>query len=204
MRLSVTLRRVFLPAVGLLLAATSYADSKAADPHAHHRATAKSSATQRSTAQYEIPALQMVAQDGSTVSVDDWFATDRPVIVNFIFTTCTAICPMMTSIFQQVQMRLGDDAGKILMVSVSIDPEEDTPEVLGEYAERFRAGPQWTFLTGSLVDSIALQRAFNAYRGDKMNHAPVTLIRAGNESEWIRFDGFSNAKELAAQARELM
>jgi protein SCO1/2 len=189
----------------VLLAGPSRAESGDADPHAHHKAMAKSSTTAlRSTARYEIPDLAMIDQHGETVSTADLFDSDQPVMVNFIFTTCTAICPMMTSIFQQVQTRLGDDAERILMVSVSIDPEEDTPEVLGNYAERFKAGPQWTFLTGSLEDSIAVQRAFDAYRGDKMNHAPLTLIRAGDEMEWIRFDGFSNAEELAAQARELL
>ena len=205
MKLSTVRRWALLPLVGMLLAGPSLAESGESDPHAHHRAMAKSSSTAlRSTALYEIPDLAMIDQHGETISTAELFATDRPVMVNFIFTTCTAICPMMTSIFQQVQTRLGDDSEEILMVSVSIDPEQDSPEALAEYAEAFRAGPQWSFLTGSLEDSIALQQAFQAYRGDKMNHAPVTLIRAGSESEWIRFDGFSNAKELAAQARELM
>ena len=83
-------------------------DAGEADPHAHHKAMAKSSTTAlRSTARYEIPDLAMIDQHGETVSTADLFDTDRPVMVNFIFTTCTAICPMMTSIFQQVQTRLG-------------------------------------------------------------------------------------------------
>ena len=191
----------------IVLAAAMPAVSSATsgdDPHAHHRAAMKQATYQVSDARYDIPAVQLLDASGAVVPLEDLLASDQPIALNFIFTTCTAICPMMTSIFQQVQTRLGDDAERILMVSVSIDPEEDTPEVLGNYAERFKAGPQWTFLTGSLEDSIAVQRAFDAYRGDKMNHAPLTLIRAGDEMEWIRFDGFSNAEELAAQARELL
>jgi protein SCO1/2 len=193
-----------LPLIGLLLASTSMAGTNSADPHAHHRAMAKSSGTQRSVARYEIPPLQMVAQDGTTVSVDELLATERPVMVNFIFTTCTAICPMMTSIFQQVQTRLGEEAEKVMMVSVSIDPEHDSPEALAEYAEQFRAGPQWHFLTGSLEDSIELQKAFQAYRGDKMNHAPLTLIRGSADSEWVRLDGFASAAELEQECRSLL
>ena len=68
------------------------------------------------------------------------------------------------------------------MVSISIDPEYDTPEALNAYARRFDAGPQWEFLTGSLDDSIAVQKAFDADRGDKMNHAPLTLFRATPDS----------------------
>ena len=196
---------VLLTWAAALLVSSGMARSDSTDPHAHHRAMAKSPpATMRSTAQYEIPDLAMVDQHGETVSTADLFATDRPVMVNFIFTTCTAICPMMTSIFQQVQTGLGDDAGEILMVSVSIDPEQDSPEALAEYAEEFRAGPQWRFLTGSLENSIALQQAFQAYRGDKMKHAPLTLMRADAGSEWVRFDGFATADELEEAARSFL
>ena len=187
---------VLLAWAAALLVSSGMARSDSTDPHAHHRAMAKSPpSAMRSTAQYEIPDLAMVDQHGETVSTADLFATDRPVMVNFIFTTCTAICPMMTSIFQQVQTGLGDDAEEILMVSVSIDPE---------YAEEFRAGQQWRFLTGSLEDSIALQQAFQAYRGDKMKHAPLTLMRADAGSEWVRFDGFATAAELEQACRSFL
>jgi len=146
----------------------------------------------------------MVDQRGAEISLPELFSADKPVMVNFIFTTCTAICPMMTSIFKQVEKELGEDSADVLMVSVSIDPEEDTPEALAEYAERFRAGPQWSFLTGSLKDSIALQKAFEAYRGDKMNHAPLTLLRANAGSEWVRLDGFATATELESEARQML
>lgn len=175
------------------------------DPHAHHRAMInKASSTKRSAAKYQIPDLTMVDQAGREVPLRKLLDTDRPVMVNFIFTTCTAICPMMTSIFQQVQTRLGKDAKKVLMVSVSIDPEQDTPEALAKYATQFDAGPQWKFLTGSLEDSIAVQKAFSAYRGDKNNHAPLTLLRAKKGDEWIRLDGFASASELERECRSML
>jgi protein SCO1/2 len=174
------------------------------DPHAHHRGMMGPSSAERSTAKYVIPDLTMIDQRGERLSVAELLATDRPVMVNFIFTTCTAICPMMTSIFQQVQRRLGEDAGKIMMVSVSIDPEHDSPEALAEYAARFRAGPQWYFLTGTLEDSIAVQKAFEAYRGDKMNHAPLTLLRGDASSDWVRLDGFASADELERECRAML
>jgi len=187
------------------LASAVRAESEPAnDPHAHHRMMASSSTIERSTASYEIPDLTMLDQRGERVALMELFETDRPVMVNFIFTTCTAICPMMTSIFQQVQKRLGDDAEKILMVSVSIDPEHDSPEALAEYAARFRAGPQWYFLTGTLEDSIAVQKAFEAYRGDKMNHAPLTLLRNHEDGAWIRLDGFASADELERECRAML
>ena len=87
------------------------------------------------------------------------------------------------------------------MVSISIDPEQDTPEALARYAKRFDAGPQWVFLTGSLEDSIRVQKAFDAYRGDKMNHVPLTLLRTGPDTDWVRYDGFASGADLVTELR---
>ena len=183
------------------LAGGAYAGES--DPHAQHRGM-KPSGTTRALAAYSIPNITMSDQHGATVNLPTLLETDQPVIVNFVFTTCTAICPMMSSIFYQVQRELGDDAERIRMISVSIDPEEDTVEALAEYAGRFRAGPQWSFLTGTLEDSIAVQKAFSAYRGDKMNHAPLTLVRKSAGSEWVRLDGFASANEIVDECRSAL
>ena len=123
----------------------------------------------------------------------------RPVLLDFIYTTCTTICPVMSQTFAEVQKRLGSEASKVKMMSVSIDPEEDTPARLTEYAKRYRAGGQWSFYTGTVEASIAVQRAFNVYRGDKMNHAPVTLYRAAPGQPWIRMDGFVTPGAVLAE-----
>ena len=87
------------------------------------------------------------------------------------------------------------------MISISIDPEEDTPARLSEYAKRFNAGSQWRFYTGSVEASIAAQRAFDVYRGDKMSHSPVTLYRAAPGQPWLRLDGFATPDSLIAEVR---
>jgi protein SCO1/2 len=158
----------------------------------------------RKLVNYTLPPVTIVDQRGNRMSLPELLDTDQPIMVNFIFTTCTAICPMMSSIFQQVQMKLGADAARVRMISVSIDPEQDTPEALQEYAQRFRAGPEWYFITGTLEDSIAIQQAFDAYRGDKMNHAPLTLMREARGDEWVRYDGFATAEQLAEDCRRLL
>ena len=86
-------------------------------------------ATRRSTADYKVPPVKLVRDDGKTVSLADELNDERPVIMNFIFTTCTAICPVMSRVFSQLQSKLGDDRDKVHMVSISIDPEQDTPGV---------------------------------------------------------------------------
>ena len=131
-------------------------------------------------AAYTIPDVKLVDADGAAVPLRSELADqDRPVILNFIFTSCTAICPVMSATFSQVQAALGPEREAVRMVSISIDPEQDTPAALKAYAGKFGARPQWQMLTGSLDDSIAVQRAFDVYRGDKMNHQPATFLRAG-------------------------
>jgi protein SCO1 len=85
------------------------------------------------------------------------------------------------------------------IVSISIDPEYDTPARLHAYAARFGAGPAWRHYGGTLAASLAAQRAFGAYRGDKMDHAPVTLVRRAPGAPWTRFDGYATADQLLAE-----
>jgi protein SCO1/2 len=81
-------------------------------------------------------------------------------------------------------------------MSISIDPEEDTPARLREYAQKFHAGPEWQHYTGTVEASLAAQRAFNAWRGDKMSHTPLTLVRAAPGQPWLRIEGFVTPTEL--------
>lgn len=89
------------------------------------------------------------------------------------------------------------------MVSISIDPEYDTPARLRTYARKFHAGPQWSYYTGTMEASIAMQKAFDVYRGDKMNHSPVTFLRVGAGSPWLRLDGFATPDLLLSEYRRL-
>ena len=175
-----------------------------ADPHAHHRAMAKRmKRATRTTEAHAVPAVAMVRDDGQAVSLKDELDDGKPVVLNFVFTTCSSICPVMSQIFLQLQSRLGDDRDKVHMVSISIDPEQDTPARLAAYAKKFQAGPQWRHYTGTSEASVAVQKAFAVYRGDKMNHTPVTFLRASPGSPWVRLDGFVSADELALQVRDL-
>ena len=90
------------------------------------------------------------------------------------------------------------------MISISIDPEEDTPKRLAEYAKRFDAGQQWRFYTGSTQASVTVQKAFQAYFGDKMHHRPVTFMRAAPGQPWLRLDGFASPDDLLNEYRRLV
>ncbi|HEY0721278.1 MAG TPA: SCO family protein [Gammaproteobacteria bacterium] len=174
------------------------------DQHANHRQALNQTGYTRSLDHYTLPALELTTMNGDTLSLAQMLDTDQPVALNFIFTSCTTICPIMSATFAQAQKRLGDEASQIRWISVSIDPEYDTPERLRDYAQRFEAGKQWSFLTGSTENIIALQKAFDVYRGDKMNHIPVTLLRAGRNAPWVRLHGLTSGAELVQEYRQLM
>lgn len=121
----------------------------AADPHAQHRRMMMLEGTTRSTADYTPPAVSLLRQDGTRISLPDELNDGRAVVLNFIFTTCTTICPVTSKVFSQLQSKLGSYRNKVHLVSISIDPEHDTPKVLADYARRLGADPaRWKFLTG--------------------------------------------------------
>jgi protein SCO1/2 len=163
-----------------------------------------SQAPTRSTVQYTVPRVTLVRDDGRSVSLPQEMDDGRPVVLNFIFTSCGSICPLMSQIFGEFQRRLGADAAHVHLMSISTDPEEDTPARLTEYAQQFGAGPTWQHYTGTLAASLAAQRAFDVYRGDKMSHTPVTLLRAAPGKPWRRIDGFMTPDELLHEYRLLL
>lgn len=163
--------------------------------HHHHDMAASGGSYKRSIGYYRMPDVKLTDSNGKQVSLRSTLDADSPVMLNFIFTTCTAICPVMSSTFSSVQEKLGPEH-KVRMISVSIDPEHDSPARLSAYAKKFGAGAQWSMLTGSVESSIAVQRAFDAYLGDKMNHRPITFIRKGPGGPWLRIDGLASADDL--------
>lgn len=150
----------------------------------------------RSLSNYVVPALKLVRDDGKQVVLADELNDGRTVVLNFIYTTCTGICPLASHVFSELQHSLGAERERVHLVSISIDPEEDTPSRLRAYARKFDAGPGWQHYTGSVTASKAAQRAFDVYRGDKMAHTPVTFVRTAPGTPWVRLDGFATADML--------
>jgi protein SCO1/2 len=179
-------------------------DTQDGDPHAHHRAMMNQTGYTRSVHSYDIPPLALVDMHNNTVVLSEIVGTKEPVMLNFIFTTCTTICPVLSATFSRVQRELGDEANSVRMISITIDPEQDTPEQLKKYATRFNAKPGWQFLTGEFSNIVATQKAFDAYRGDKMNHEPLTFLRRSPNGPWVRLEGFASAAEVVAEYHQLL
>ncbi|HEY7643276.1 MAG TPA: SCO family protein [Steroidobacteraceae bacterium] len=174
-----------------------------ASANAEPQAQASQAAT-RSTVRYDVPAVMLVRDDGKRVSLPQEIDDGRPVVLNFVFTSCGSICPLMSQVFGEFQRKLGTQAGQVHLMSISTDPEQDTPARLTQYARQFGAGPQWQHYTGTLKASVTAQRAFDVYRGDKMSHGPVTLLRAAPGQPWRRIDGFVTPDELLHEYQQLL
>ena len=203
--------KVRIELLRLLFAAGSLAASALAMPTASLAHDTKENATvwsagndyRRSVRSYSIPDVVLMDADARPVRLRELLATSDPVMLNFIFTTCNTACPIMVRVFADLPDRLGAAAKNLRLVSISIDPDNDTPAQLKSYAKNFGAGVRWQFLTGRSQDVKAVQRAFDSYRGDKMNHEPLTLMRQAQARTWIRIDGFASPDELVREYRDV-
>jgi cytochrome oxidase Cu insertion factor (SCO1/SenC/PrrC family) len=128
---------------------------------------------------FEAPGFELVNQDGQKVSKSD--LAGKPFVAAFMFSNCTTACPMMAGKMKGLQDRIEDK--DVRMVSFTVDPERDTPEVLKGYLKRFNADTaRWFFLTGSKEQMVAVERGFGVRlprpapdaRTNEANPAPTT------------------------------
>ena len=152
---------------------------------------------QRTAEAYKLPDITLLSQDRVKIQFKDVAASGRPVALALNYTTCTTVYPLIAAGFANLQRKLGPDAQKVWLISISIDPEYDTPELMKEYLQRYGAKPGWDFLTGSKKDVVSVMRAFDAYVADKMDkHTPLTFLWLPGENRWIRIHGLMSTKDL--------
>lgn len=173
--------------------------------HEHHAAMLNQKGFLRAEAQYPVPDVMLTNQDGEHVSLRQLLAGSKPVMLNYIFTSCTTICPVLSASFAHTQRKLGDEADQVRLVSISIDPESTTPR-LGSRITRGTSVRQraWAFDWEPRGHRYTVQKAFDAFRGDKMNHIPLTFLHVADDSPWIRLEGFPSADELVGEYRRQM
>ena len=141
--------------------------------------------------------VELVNQDGKTVRFYTDVLKGKTVVVNAFFTTCTSVCPPMNRNMEKIQEALGDRVGKdVFFVSITVDPETDTPVRLKEYSKKFHAGPGWMFLTGKKENLDWALYKLGQYVEAKDDHTTVFII--GNEPTglWKKAFGMANIAEL--------
>jgi protein SCO1/2 len=153
------------------------------------------------------PNVELQTHRGETVRFFDDLVKDKVVAINFIYTSCPDACPMETARLLEVQRILGDRMGKdVHFYSISIDPEHDTPVVLGAYVDKWALGPGWTFLTGKKEDIKALQKKLGVYNGEfeqivanKSAHKLTLVIGNQATGRWMKRSPYENPYVLANQ-----
>jgi len=147
-----------------------------------------------------IPDATVLDQNGRKLRFYTDLVKGKTIAVNFIFTTCTTICPPMTANFAKVQKTMMAHGQKdFYLISVSVDPENDTPAKLKAYAEMFQAKPGWTFVTGTRAELQSIWQAFSVYSGGaKQDHAPTVVIGNDARHSWTYASGLTSANKLVA------
>lgn len=150
-----------------------------------------------------IPDVQGYDQNGKPVRFYTDLVKGKTVAINFIFTTCTAICPPLTATFRRVQQNLAERASQASLISVSVDPTVDTPERLRDFAAKYKAEPGWTFVTGEPGEIDKLLKALGFAVADKNEHSPMILIGNDAAGYWTRAYGLSSPTSLAKTLSEV-
>jgi protein SCO1/2 len=130
--------------------------------------------------------VEVRTHDGHALRFYDDIMKGKILLINFFYTECDMICPLMTENLARVQDLLGDRVGQdILMVSISLQPEHDTPEVLAAYARSYSVGPGWLFLTGRKNDIELLRHRLGFVDSDPAEdndlEQHIGTVRIANE-----------------------
>jgi len=175
------------------------------DPHAKHRAMMKQkSEPALESADVDLRDRPLLTQDGEEVLFVSDVIGDNIVVMDFVYTTCTTICPVLSAIFTQVQGKLGEQVGDdVVLVSMSVDPIRDTPQRLKAYSAKHRAGDSWLWLTGAkpVVDEVLV--GVGAYTTNFEDHPTMVLIGDGRTGEWKRLFGFPNPDRIVSVVNEM-
>lgn len=175
-----------------------------ADPHAHHKAMLNKPAAPAKSADVDLRDRELVDQDGRQVKFVSDVIDDRIVVMDFVYTSCTTVCPVLSAVFSQVQQRLGDELGQdVALVSMSVDPTRDTPQRLKAYAAKHKAQPGWIWLTGPKTTMDEVLDGLGAYSPNFEDHPSMVLVGDGRTGEWSRFFGFPSPDRLMEQVNAL-
>jgi protein SCO1/2 len=185
----------------LLGAGTAAADDK----HKHTQRTKPATVTKALSAEVKLLDLELIDQNGQPARFKSDVIGERIVVMNFIYTGCTTVCPVTSAIFGQVQQRLGQRLGKdVVLVSVSADPVRDRPPRLRAYAKKHEARQGWIWLTGHKAAVDDVLEGLGAYTPNFEDHPAMVLVGDGRTGEWARFFGFVGPDRIMAKVDQLL
>lgn len=147
----------------------------------------------------------LVDQDGKQVRFYTDVLKGKVVLIHFIFTSCTDACPAMVQKMLGAKAELGPEFAKDMRyVSISIDPQRDTPAELRKFAQRMGAvDREWVFLTGNQEDVDLVVKKLGAYTGEVENHSTVMIAGNVKADRWRKLGPTVSPKGIAQHLRSL-
>jgi protein SCO1 len=187
---------------GVLLGASGIAVAHGA----HHQAIPEA---KPAAARVTLHDIQLVDADGQTVRFKSEAVANRLVVVGFIYTSCTSICPVTSAVFADVQARLRGKLGErfgneVKLISVTVDPATDTPERLKAYAANFGTSAGWLWLTGERPQVNKVLSGLGAYAADFTRHSGAVLVGDARSGDWTRFFGVPNPADIVDRVEKLL
>lgn len=179
-----------------LLFSIGVAAGALAQDHHHHMAGMAAAPAQQGARPLTIRDVTVQAQDGRKLHFYSDLVKGRRVAINFIFTSCTTVCPVMGLRFAQLQPLLGKR--DVSLISISIDPANDTPARLRAWSARMGAKSGWTLVTGAKTDIDTLLQSLGAPAADPTSHSPLVIVVDDRAGKWQRVDGLSEPAKLLA------
>jgi len=187
--------------LGLLLA-SSLALAHAG--HDHGGTPEQPPAAHQEKASVRFADVALLDQDGMPVRLEKDLVGDHLVVMGFIYTSCTTVCPVVSSIMSKVQQQLGGRVGEeIRLVSISVDPQRDDSRRLAGYARAFQHGPGWSWLTGSPYAISETLKGLGSFSANLSEHPPLILVGDGRSGHWTRFYGFTDPNVLIGEVNRL-
>lgn len=160
----------------------------------HHNVSSKA---EEVTTGMNIPDLEVLDQDGRRINFYSDLVKGKTVAINFIFTTCTTICPPLGATFARLQKELTDRANSdVQLISISVDPVTDTPERLKAWRAKFKAGAGWTLVTGDKQTMDKLLNALAASAAKREDHSAIVIIGNDQIGRWTRTYGLARPSQL--------
>jgi len=149
--------------------------------------------------------LPLLTQDGKTVRFYTDMLKGKVVLISFIYTNCTEICPILMPNLVEIQNKLGDRFGRdVSLISISVDPEDDTPVELKKYGEKYGARPGWTFLTGKKENVDWVVYKLGQYTEDFEDHSMLFLLGDVKNARWVKMRGDMPPENVAARLLDLL
>lgn len=169
----------------------------------HHDPIADYRSYRASVLKEHFPNVTLFTQENKPLRFYDDVVRGKIVVIQFMYTNCEKLCPMTTPNLVKLRDELERRApGQISMVSITVDPANDTPEVLRHYASSFKIAPAWKFLTGKKSDIDLIRRQLGVYDPDEARTEHLNVLTIGDEraGRWCAIEALARPEDIAATA----